>query len=90
MNILFMQDGQISGIVVLAVLLVIVLAVVLISRSRSAKENQEAALAAANAFPEAPAPAAEPARLARGSCGGVMLFDVPDRTAAMVMCIVAD
>ena len=93
MNILFTQDGQISGIVVLAILLVIVLIVVLVSRARAAKQaeqQQEAALAAANAFPEAPAPAAAPARLARGSCGGVMLHDVPDRTAAMVMAIVAD
>ncbi len=41
-------------------------------------------------FPQPPAPAAPPARLARGSCGGVMLHDVPDATAAMVMAVVAD
>ena len=86
MNILFTQDGQISGIVVLAILLVIVLIVVLVSRARSAKQAEQQQVA----FPEAPAPAAAPARLARGSCGGVMLHDVPDRTAAMVMAIVAD
>ncbi len=93
MNILFTQDGQISGIVVLAILLVIVLIAVLINHARSAKQAElkhEAELAAANTFPETPAPAAAPARLARGSCGGVMLHDVPDRTAAMVMAIVAD
>ncbi|MCF0120759.1 MAG: OadG family protein [Oscillospiraceae bacterium] len=44
-----------------------------------------------------PAPAAAPAapavvepEKARGSCGEVSVFDVPDRTAAMIMAIVAD
>lgn len=36
-----------------------------------------------------PVPAAAPA-LAKGSCGEVKLFDVDDRTAAMLMAIVAD
>lgn len=45
---------------------------------------------APSTLPEAPAPAAAPAKLAKGSCGGVMLHDVPDATAAMVMAIVAD
>ncbi len=31
-----------------------------------------------------------PVRAARGSCGEVSIFDVPDKTAAMVMAIVAD
>lgn len=31
-----------------------------------------------------------PVRTARGSCGEVSIFDVPDKTAAMVMAIVAD
>ncbi len=43
-----------------------------------------------NAAPAAPPLAATPAKLAKGSCGGVMLHDVPDATAAMVMAIVAD
>ncbi len=29
-------------------------------------------------------------RLAKGSCGGVKLYDIPDRTAAMLMAITAD
>lgn len=29
-------------------------------------------------------------RLAKGSCGGIKLYDVPDRTAAMIMAITAD
>lgn len=43
-----------------------------------------------NSLPEAPAPAAPPAKLAKGSCGGIMLHDVPDVTAALIMAIVAD
>ncbi len=38
----------------------------------------------------APAAPAAPAALAKGSCGDVKLFDVDDRTAAMLMAIVAD
>ena len=40
---------------------------------------------------EAPAaPDAAPVREAPGSCGDVKLFDVPDKTAAMLMAITAD
>lgn len=48
-----------------------------------------AAPAAAPA-PVAAAPAPAPVGPARGSCGTLTLYDVPDRTAAMVMAIVAD
>lgn len=41
---------------------------------------------AALSTPDIPAPA----KLAKGSCGGIALHDVPDATAAMVMAIVAD
>ena len=34
--------------------------------------------------------AAQPVQLAPGSCGSVRLLDVPDRTGAMVMALVAD
>ena len=45
-----------------------------------------------NQIPEIPAAAAPKAApvLAKGSCGDVQLFDVDDRTAAMLMAIVAD
>ena len=52
--------------------------------------DKKAAPAPETGVPAAPAPAAAPAKLAKGSCGGVMLHDVPDATAAMVMAIVAD
>ena len=38
----------------------------------------------------APAASTEPAVPAPGSCGEVKLFDVPDKTAAMLMAITAD
>ena len=51
------------------------------------KEKAKPAEAAPAAAAEAPAaPAAE----APGSCGEVKLFDVPDKTAAMLMAITAD
>lgn len=51
------------------------------------KEKAAPAEAAPAAAAEAPAaPAAE----APGSCGEVKLFDVPDKTAAMLMAITAD
>ncbi len=39
---------------------------------------------------EAPAPVEVPVAYAPGSAGKVMTFDVPDKTAAMLMAIVAD
>ena len=45
---------------------------------------------AAKEGPAAPATPAAPAKEAPGSCGEVALFDVPDKTAAMLMAITAD
>lgn len=42
------------------------------------------------ATPAPSVPVAAPAPVAKGSCGGVMLHDVPDWRAAMIMAIVAD
>ena len=39
---------------------------------------------------EAPAPVEVPVEYAPGSAGQVMTFDVPDKTAALLMAIVAD
>lgn len=52
--------------------------------------GKEQAVKPDNSLPSTPAPAATPAKLAKGSCGGVMLHDVPDATAAMIMAVVAD
>ncbi len=45
---------------------------------------------ATSAAPEMPAAQASAPALAKGSCGEVKLFDVPDKTAAMLMAITAD
>jgi Na+-transporting methylmalonyl-CoA/oxaloacetate decarboxylase gamma subunit len=77
--------------VVFAVLLLLWVCIAIESKVVAAmQEKQAAAEPAPAAAPAAPAPAATPAPLAKGSCGPVMLHDVPDRTAAMVMAIVAD
>ena len=76
------------GIVIVFLVLAFLILVISIMAKITGKKKQEA---------EAPAPAgpAEPEapvfqELAKGSCGGVNLFDVDDRTAAMLMAIVAD
>ena len=76
---------------VFAVLLLLWVCIAIESKVVAAMQEKQAAAEPAPAdAPAAPAPAATPAPLAKGSCGPVMLHDVPDRTAAMVMAIVAD
>ena len=79
-------------VVVFAVLMLLWVCIAIESKVVAAMQEKQAAAEPAPAAPApaAPAPAATPAPLARGSCGPVMLHDVPDRTAAMVMAIVAD
>ena len=64
----------------------------IITGAKAAPKKAEAPAApAAPAAPVAAAPAAAPAgELAKGSCGTVKTFGVDDRTAAMLMAIVAD
>lgn len=81
------------GIVVVFVVLIVLMGAIQIQNIVIAKlegRDKKAAHAPEASVPAAPAPAAVPAKLAKGSCGGVMLHDVPDATAAMVMAIVAD
>lgn len=93
-NITFIQG---LGVAVLGILVVFVVLIVLMGAiqvqniviSKLESKGKEAAPAPVT-LPETPAPAATPAKLARGSCGGIMLHDVPDATAAMIMAIVAD
>lgn len=68
--------------VVFAVLIVLMLFISVMSKLM--KKEEAPAPAAASAAP-AQAPMA-----ARGSCGEVKLFDVPDKTAAQLMAITAD
>lgn len=84
---------SVMGFCVVFIVLAVLIGVIYLQNfiiSRLEGRGKTAAAPTGNAIPEAPAPAAVPAKLAKGSCGGVMLYDVPDRTAAMVMCIVAD
>jgi Na+-transporting methylmalonyl-CoA/oxaloacetate decarboxylase gamma subunit len=88
--------AQTLGVVVLgmltvfAVLVLLMVIIIIESKVIAAVENKKKAAEAPAATPAPKAPAATPAPLAKGSCGGVMLHDVPDRTAAMIMAIVAD
>ena len=84
--------GTAALIVVLGMAVVffgLILLMLVTKASGKIMQNKEAA--AKTAAP-APAPAAAPAAkaFAPGSAGEVKLHDVPDRTAAMLMAIVAD
>ena len=76
---------------VFAVLLLLWICIAIESKLVASMEEKQKAAEPVPAATKAPAaPAAAPAPLAKGSCGPVMLHDVPDRTAAMLMAIVAD
>lgn len=78
-------------VVVFAVLVLLMVIIQIESKIVSAMEGKkQAGEEVPTATPAPVAPAAAPAPVAKGSCGPVMLHDVPDRTAAMVMAIVAD
>ncbi|MCD7856979.1 MAG: OadG family protein [Clostridiales bacterium] len=76
--------------VVFAVLLLLMGIITVQSKIIQNIESKKKASEPVPATPAPAAPAAAPAPSAKGSCGGVMLHDVPDRTAAMIMAIVAD
>lgn len=77
----------IAGLGLLVVFAVLVLLMGVIKLMGVFLKEKAAPAAAPAAAAEAPAaPAAE----APGSCGEVKLFDVPDKTAAMLMAITAD
>lgn len=83
--------GTAALIVVLGMAVVffgLILLMLVTKASGKIMQNKEAA---AKAAAPAPAPAAPAAKaFAPGSAGEVKLHDVPDRTAAMLMAIVAD
>lgn len=78
--------NSILGMAVVFLVLIILMGCISIMSSFMKKSGEEKAPAAASAPAAAPAPTA----LAKGSCGEVKLFDVPDKTAAMLMAITAD
>ena len=74
---------------VLVILMCVIFIMSAVFRAVNRKTAQApAAPASADSVPAASVPAASVP--ARGSCGEVSLFEVPDKTAAMVMAIVAE
>ncbi|MDD6275098.1 MAG: OadG family transporter subunit [Clostridiaceae bacterium] len=79
------------GIAIVFAALLLLMAIIKIQSTlmSKGKEKKPAAAAAPAAAPAPAAPAqAKPA--APGSAGEIKLYDVPDKTAAMIMAIVAD
>ena len=73
-------------------LILLMIVVEIVGKVFTASEKKKAAAAAAAPAPvaeEAPAPVVE-AKTAPGSAGGVKLYNVDPKTAAMLMAIVAD
>ena len=94
-------DGLVMSVIgigiVFLVLAFLMLFITIMSRAITGAKKTEAPAAPAApaaapaAAPVAAAPAAAPAgELAKGSCGVIKTFGVDDRTAAMLMAIVAD
>ena len=76
--------------IVFAVLVFLMFVISLMAKLIKGKKAAPAASTDAPAPVPAPPPAAPAGDVARGSCGDVKLFDVPDKTAAMLMAIAAD
>ena len=93
-NLALMDAGMIALLgygVVFFGLLLLMMVVIALGKSFTAKSNAPKASApAAPAVSSAPAAPAAAPELAPGSAGQVKLYDVPPKTAAMLMAIVAD
>jgi Na+-transporting methylmalonyl-CoA/oxaloacetate decarboxylase gamma subunit len=74
--------------VVFAGLIVLMLVVIAIGKFFQARDKKKVAAPVEEA--PAPQPVAAPAPTAPGSAGGIKLYDVEPKTAAMLMAIVAD
>ena len=82
--------GVLGYVVVFIGLVLLMAVVIIVGKIMVASAKKKAA--PAPAAPAAPVPAAPaaPKELAPGSAGGVKLYDVSERDAAMIMAIVAD
>ncbi len=82
------------GILVVFAVLIFLMAVIKVQSiavSAIEKKNNQKSVPETDRAPvPASALSSAPAAPAKGSCGNVMLHDVPDATAAMIMAIVAD
>ena len=89
---MFLQaaDGTLGGAV--GIVFIAAVAIVLIAAAVTAPARKQRAASAPSVPDPQPEPAAAPvqAPAAPGSAGEVKLYSVPDKTAAMLMAIVAD
>lgn len=83
MELLQVLANSILGMLVVFAVLIILMVVVTLM-AKLTKKPASAPIPA----PAASTPAAE--KLAKGSCGEIKLYDVPEKTAAMLMAITAD
>lgn len=83
MELLQVLGNSILGMAVVFAVLIILMGFISIMSKFMKKPAKEAAA------PAPIAPAAAP-KAAKGSCGEVKIFDVPEKTAAMLMAITAD
>ena len=74
---------SVTGMLIVFAVLVLLMAIIKIMGLFDKKNKQPEAA-------EAVAPSAAEVKEAPGSCGDVKLYDVPDKTAAMLMAITAD
>ena len=82
-------DAIVGYCVVFLMLAILIVVIQIISKVLKAVTKEDAQPAAAAVAEAAPAPAPEPEK-APGSAGELILKDVSDRDAAMIMAIVAD
>jgi Oxaloacetate decarboxylase, gamma chain. len=92
MNLTDAFSASVIGFLIVFFVLIVLMAMIKILRGIiESMEAKPVAAAAAAPMAAAPAPAANPNMVpARGSLGEIMLHDVDDKTAALVMAIVAD
>ncbi len=85
MDIMSTLISALIGISVVFVVLILLMLIISIMSKMMKSGKKPSGEAAAKTETAAPAPS-----LARGSCGEVKLFDVPDKTAAQLMAITAE
>ena len=81
---------SVLGLAIVFAALILLMAIIKIQSALMGKTKESKPAAAPVAAPVAAAPAAQPKTVAPGSAGEIKLYNVPDKTAAMIMAIVAD
>lgn len=81
---------SLMGILTVFVVLVVLMGVIYIMSAVFKKRDTGEVVAVAAVASGAAAPALSSAPPAKGSCGEMSMFNVPDKTAALVMAVIAD